>query len=97
MSGHEVPERLFLEWARKIIRCQGTMREWGKANGCSVSFVSAVLAGRRPPPDWMLKALGVERRVVYDLPNTPTSNTFRQSAGLLLLECARALSAKAPQ
>jgi hypothetical protein len=81
-----VPERLFLEWARAVIRLDGTIEKFAAANGRSVQFVSAVLTGKRRPPEWMLKVLGAERRVIYEIPDHPKSRACRYAAGSALLE-----------
>lgn len=36
-----------------------------ESHGKSVAFISAMLTGRKQPPEWMLADLGIERETVY--------------------------------
>jgi hypothetical protein len=40
---------------------------WARDNGVSPQYVTDILAGRRPPGDSVLEALGVERVTTYQL------------------------------
>ena len=55
---------------------------WARSRGVSPQYVNDILAGRRPPGDSVLEALGVERVTVYQFKN------FRK-ASLEKLEAAQ--------
>lgn len=43
----------------------GSQAAWAKEHGMSAAYVSDVLSGRRDPGEKALKALGLERVVIY--------------------------------
>jgi len=49
----------------------GSQIAWAKAHGVSGAYVSDVLAGRRDPGEAVLKALGLERVVIYRKASNP--------------------------
>jgi hypothetical protein len=40
---------------------------WARSRGVSPQYVNDILAGRRPPGDSVLEALGVERVTTYQI------------------------------
>lgn len=54
-----------LERLRAAVLLAGSQTAFAAQNSLSTGYVSDVLAGRREPGAKILRALGVERRVVY--------------------------------
>jgi hypothetical protein len=53
------------ELLRKAIANSPTAKAWAEANGVSPQYASDVINGAREPGDAILKALGLERVIVY--------------------------------
>lgn len=59
LTEHEVMERL-----RTAIQAAGGQRQFARAHGLTVSYVSDVLHGKRALADRILATIGIEREIV---------------------------------
>lgn len=51
---------------RAAMQAAGSLRKWAKANKLQPSYVSDVVNGIKPPGESVLRAIGRQRRVVYE-------------------------------
>ena len=62
MTEQEVKDRLL-----SAIKSAGGQRQFAKAHGFSVAYVNDVVRGKRDLADRILVAIGIERKVIYQV------------------------------